>query len=84
MLSGLVFPAQGIFPDPGLNPGLLCLLYWQTPTTWEATWDEMLLYFTLPVFFPLAVFQTFLYFLLIGSNARQVLPYKFPMLNLVV
>lgn len=32
----------------------------------------------------LAVFQTFLYFLPIGSNAKQVLPYKFPMLNLVV
>ena len=60
-----------------------CIGGFFTTATWEATCDEMLIYLP-PQISSLAVFQTFLYFLPIGSNARQVLPYKFPMLNLVV
>ena len=62
---------------------VFCIGRFFNTATWEATWDEMLIYLPLQIS-SLAVFQTFLYFLPIGSNARQVLPYKFPMLNLVV
>ena len=60
-----------------------CIGGFFTTATWEATRDEMLIYLP-PQISSLAVFQTFLYFLPIDSNARQVLPYKFPVLNLVV
>ena len=41
--SGLPFPSPGDLPDPGIEPGLLCLLHWQTGSlplsSWKASKD---------------------------------------------
>ena len=42
--NGLPFPPPEYLPDPGIEPGLQCLLHWQADSYHWATWEALVLF----------------------------------------